>query len=440
MVSAAKEWLIGLDGRSLILLIVGCVVCVGTVIIALAVRMNRRIRSTENRAAKKEAELRQQVETASEQNRKQAEETRNMMEQMMESVDDSMKSMLGRIELVQQTQSDALGGQLRAVRQSLDERIDQISEENREQLNSLRSSMEERLGEAVDRKIGDSFQQVSGRLEQFSQSLGALESLAGTVDEFNRMLGGTTPLGLYGEAQLGNLLAEMLAPQQYAQHVQVNPEKAYTADYAVVMPGQESGQSVYLPIDASLPTREYQELRSALEHGTKQEVENARELLESAVRMHARRLSEQIIAAPYTTDYGILFLQSESLYAELLRMNGLAERVQRESHIVMAGPATLAALLSGLQVGFRSLAIEQRTDEIIRLLSVVRQDFVQYAGALNRTQKRLHQASQEIERVQKQGEVISRRLSDMGELPPPANASRPEPMTFKENDDEDVWD
>jgi DNA recombination protein RmuC len=156
--------------------------------------------------------------------------------------------------------------------------------------------------------------------------------------------------------------------------------------------------------------------------------------------MHARRLSEQIIAAPYTTDYGILFLQSESLYAELLRMNGLAERVQRESHIVMAGPATLAALLSGLQVGFRSLAIEQRTDEIIRLLSVVRQDFVQYAGALNRTQKRLHQASQEIERVQKQGEVISRRLSDMGELPPPANASRPEPMAFKENDDEDVWD
>ena len=152
MVSAAKEWLIGLDGRSLILLIVGCVVCVGTVIIALAVRMNRRIRSTENRAAKKEAELRQQVETASEQNRKQAEETRNMMEQMMESVDDSMKSMLGRIELVQQTQSDALGGQLRAVRQSLDERIDQISEENREQLNSLRSSMEE-LFDQADRKL-----------------------------------------------------------------------------------------------------------------------------------------------------------------------------------------------------------------------------------------------------------------------------------------------
>ena len=439
MLNTVKEWLLALDARSLIFLISVGIVCALTIILSPMIRMNRRIRRSEEQAKEKEAELRRQLKVSAEETRKQAEETRIQMEQMMENMDDSMKSMLGRIELVQQTQSDALGGQLRAVRQSLDERIDQISEENREQMNSLRSSMEEQLGEVVDRRISDSFQQVSGRLEQFSESLGALESLAGTVDEFNKMLGGTTPLGLYGEAQLGNLLAEMLAPQQYAQHVQVNPEKAYTADYAVVMPGQESGRSVYLPIDASLPTREYQELRSALEHGSKQEIESARELLESAVRMHSRRISEQIIAPPYTTDYGILFLQSESLYAELLRMNGLAERIQRESHIVMAGPATLAALLSGLQVGFRSLAIEQRTDEIIGILSAVRQDFVRYAGALDRTQKRLHQASQEIERVQRQGEAIAKRLSDVGEMPA-ANGYRPEPSGFMEEDEEDAWD
>ncbi|MBQ9008726.1 MAG: DNA recombination protein RmuC, partial [Clostridia bacterium] len=309
----------------------------------------------------------------------------------------------------------------------------------REQINSLRSSVEEQLGEVVDRKIGDSFQQVNGRLEQFTESLGALENLAGTVDEFNRMLSGTTPLGLYGEAQLRNLLVEMLAPQQYAQHVQVDPEKAYTVDYAVIMPGQETGKSVYLPIDASLSTREYQELRNALEHGSKQEIDSARDLLESAVRVHARRISERIIAAPYTTDYGILFLQSEGLYAELLRMNGLAERIQRESRIVMAGPATLAALLSGLQVGFRSLAIEQRTDEIIGLLSAVRQDFVRYADALNRTQKRLYQASQEIERAQKQGEAIARRLSDVGELPP-VSSQRTEIPDFGNDEEENAWD
>ena len=154
-----------------------------------------------------------------------------------------------------------------------------------------------------------------------------------------------------------------------------------------------------------------------MEHGVRAEIDSARELLESSVRMHARRISEQIIAPPYTTDYGILFLQSEGLYAELLRMNGLAERIQRESHIVLAGPATLAALLSGLQVGFRSLAIEQRTDEIIGLLSAVRSDIARYAGSLDRTQKRLHQASQEIDRAQRQGEAIAKRLSDIGELP-----------------------
>ena len=206
------------------------------------------------------------------------------------------------------------------------------------------------------------------------------------------------------------------------------------------MPGQESGRTVYLPIDASLPTREYHELRTAMEHGVRAEIDSARELLESAVRMHARRISEQIIAPPYTTDYGILFLQSEGLYAELLRMNGLAERIQRESHIVLAGPATLAALLSGLQVGFRSLAIEQRTDEIIRLLAAVKTDVMRYAGALDRTQKRLHQASQEIDRAQRQGEAIARRLSDVGELPSGERRQLSGASAYVDEDEEDAWD
>ena len=436
-----RNWLAHVGTEKLFLLILAALCLMIVFMVFLAVLLYRRAKQAEKKEKLSEAEMQKQIEAVQETSRKQAEETRIQMDQMMESMDDSIQNMIGRIELVQQTQSDTIGGQLRSVRKSLDERIDQISEENREQIAALKTSMEEQLGEAVDKRISDSFSQVSGRLEQFSESLGALESLAGTVDEFNRMLGGTTPLGLYGEAQLGNLLAEMLAPQQYAQHAQVHPDKAYTVDYAVVMPGQETGRTVYLPIDASLPTREYHELRSAMEHGVRAEIDSARELLESAVRMHARRISEQVIAPPYTTDYGILFLQSEGLYAELLRMNGLAERIQRESHIVLAGPATLAALLSGLQVGFRSLAIEQRTDEIIRLLGAVKTDVMRYAGALDRTQKRLHQAGQEIERAQRQGESIARRLSDVGVLPPGEKRRRSARSAYyEEADEEDAWD
>ncbi|MBQ8094400.1 MAG: DNA recombination protein RmuC [Clostridia bacterium] len=434
-------WISGIGTEKLLILLVAAVGLLLICMVCLMLLLNRRAKRAEEKSRNTEAEMQRQIEASAEQSKSQAKAVKAQMDYIMESMDDSMRTMIGRIEQVQQTQSDTIGGQLRAVRKSLDERIEKISEENREQISELKSSMEEQLGEAVDKRISDSFSQVSGRLEQFSQSLGALESLAGTVDEFNKMLGGTTPLGLYGEAQLGNLLAEMLAPQQYAQHAQVHPDKAYTADYAVVMPGQDSGRTVYLPIDASLPTREYQELRNAMEHGVRAEIDSARELLESSVRMHARRISEQIIAPPYTTDYGILFLQSEGLYAELLRMNGLAERIQRESHIVLAGPATLAALLSGLQVGFRSLAIEQRTDEIIGLLSAVRSDIARYAGSLDRTQKRLHQASQEIDRAQRQGEAIAKRLSDIGELPQgdrrQLSAGKP---LFVEDDDEDAWD
>ena len=208
------------------------------------------------------------------------------------------------------------------------------------------------------------------------------------------------------------------------------------------MPGQGHGHTVYLPIDTSLPMREYAELRSALESGTRDEVDNARALLESAVRMHARRMSEKLIAPPYTTDYAVLFLQSEGLFSEVLRISGLAERIQSESRMVIAGPTTLAALLSSLQMGFRSLAIEQRTEEIMALLSAVRTDFGGFASLLSRTQKRLRQATETIESAQRHSETIARRLSDVGELPDAQRALLQEEQVGTENpfDEDDSWD
>jgi len=284
---------------------------------------------------------------------------------------------------------------------------------------------------------------VTRRLEQVTTSLSAMQTLAGSVDELSRTLGGAQPLGVWGEMQLGALLAQMLAPDQYAQHAAVCPNGEPVADYVVVMPGQGHGHTVYLPIDASLPMREYTELRSALENGSREEVDSARGLLESAVRMHARRMSEKLIAPPYTTDYAVLFLQSEGLFSEILRISGLAERIQSESRMVIAGPTTLSALLSSLQMGFRSLAIEQRTEEIMALLSAVRSDFGGFASLLSRTQKRLRQATETIETAQRHSESIARRLSDVGELPGGAQTlllEEDEIETENPFDDDDVWD
>jgi len=303
------------------------------------------------------------------------------------------------------------------MRETIEGGLEKIRDDNSAQLEQMRLTVDEKLNATVDQRLEASFAAVTRRLEQVTASLSAMQTLAGSVDELTRSIGGAQPLGAWGEVQLGALLAQMLAPEQYAQHACVRPGGEATADFVVVMPGQGHGHTVYLPLDASLPMREYHELRAALESGSRQEIDAARGLLESAVRMHARRMSEKLIAPPYTTDYAVIFLQSEGLYAEVLRIGGLCERIQQESRMVIAGPTTLAALLTSLQMGFRSLAIEQRTGEIASLLAAVRTDLGGFATLLSRTQKRLQQASETIESAQRHSETIAKKLSDVGELP-----------------------
>ena len=342
------------------------------------------------------------------------------MERIRQTMDRRLSSYEERLGGVTRTLDDKLAGneeRMERMRETLEGGLRRMSEDNRRELEQMRQTVDEKLSATVDQRLEASFEQVTRRLEQVTSSLSAMQSLAGSVDELSRTLGGAQPLGAWGEMQLGALLAQMLAPDQYAQHASVRPGGEPVADYVVVMPGQGHGHTVYLPIDASLPMREYTELRTALDSGTREEVDNARGLLESAVRMHARRMSEKLIAPPYTTDYAVLFLQSEGLFSEVLRIGGLAERIQTESRMVIAGPTTLAALLSSLQMGFRSLAIEQRTEEILALLGAVRADFGGFASLLSRTQKRLRQASETIETAQRHSETIARRLSDVGELP-----------------------
>ena len=453
--------------------------------------LNKRTRRAEAQVKTLSDGVSEQLAAAESLSREGRETSKREISEAMQQVNDSMLHMMGEITRTQQGQIEALGGQLRAagrqeeermerIRQTMDRRLgsyeerlgsvsqtldaklsgndermdrmretiegglQKIRDDNQQQLEQMRLTVDEKLNATVDQRLEASFSAVTQRLEQVTRSLNAMQSLAGSVDELSRTLGSAQPLGAWGEVQLGSLLAQMLAPEQYAQHACVKPGGEPVADYVVVMPGQGHGHTVYLPMDASLPMREYMELRAALENGTRQEIESARGLLESAVRMHARRMSEKLIAPPYTTDYAVMFLQSEGLYAEVLRISGLAERIQQESRMVIAGPTTLAALLTSLQMGFRSLAIEQRTGEIAQLLGAVRSDLGGFATLLSRTQKKLRQASETIESAQRHSETIAKKLSDVGELP--ADEARrllhdeEDGMSDLFDEDDDNWD
>ena len=488
MLTRAGETMAGIGTQQTMLML--CLLLVLLMLVAL-VLLHRRTKQAEESVREMSREIAQQLAQADARTREASQQTQREYSEAMQAVNDSVVRMMGEMTRTQQGQMDSLGGQMRAagrqeeermerIRQTMDRRLSsyeerlssvsktlddklsgneermermretleggltRISEDNRRELEQMRLTVDEKLNATVDQRLEASFAQVTRRLEQVTSSLSAMQSLAGSVDELSRTLGGAQPLGVWGEMQLGTLLAQMLAPNQYAQHAPVRPGGEPAADYVVVMPGQGHGHTVYLPIDASLPMREYTELRTALEHGSREDVDSARGLLESAVRMHARRMSEKLIAPPYTTDYGVLFLGSEGLYAEVLRISGLAERIQNESRMVIAGPTTFAALLQSLQMGFRSLAIEQRTEEIMALLSAVRTDFGGFAGLLSRTQKRLRQASETIETAQRHSESIARRLSDVGELPgEQAKALLGEDDVQTANpfdDDDDGWD
>ena len=431
--------------------------------------MFRRSATAEKQVKEMAAAVQEKLAQADEAGRENSAQARKELSETVQSVNDSVMRMMGEMTRTQQGQMDALGGQLRVagrqeeermehMRQTMDRRLsayeeriggmermrqtiegglEKISAENRQQLEQMRQTVDEKLNATVDQRLEASFSVVTKRLEQVTASLSAVQSLAGSIDELGRMISGAKPLGVIGEAQLGAILSQMLAPSQYAEHAPVRPNGEPVADYVVVMPGQSGQNTVYLPIDASLPIREYHELCVAQENGTRADIESTRGLLESAVRMHARRMSEKLIAPPYTTDYAVLFLQSEGLYAEVLRIPGLSERVQQESRMVIAGPTTLAALISSLQLGFKSLAIEQRTQEVMNLLGAIRTDFAGFAALLGRTQKKLRQATEELDHAQQHTQTIAKRLSDVNGLP---ESEAKKLLGLTDDDEEDEWD
>jgi len=305
------------------------------------------------------------------------------------------------------------------LRTTVDTRLQRLQEENAAKLEQMRQTVDERLTATLEKRLGDSFKQVSERLEAVHKGLGEMQTLAAGVGDLKKVLTNVKARGTWGEVQLNMLLEQVLTPDQYEANVACKAGSGERVEYAIKLPGREAGDGapVWLPVDAKFPVEDYQRMLEAQERADPAGVELALKGLETRVKQSAKDIQGKYIDPPRTTDFGIMFLPTEGLYAEVLRRTGLAETLQRECRVIVAGPTTLTALLNSLQMGFRTLAIEKRSSEVWQLLGAVKTQFGQFGGLLEKVHKKLDQASNTIEDAARKSRTIERKLKDVEEVP-----------------------
>jgi len=308
----------------------------------------------------------------------------------------------------------ATGNQLRGT---LNERLGEIQTDTAKKLEEMRKTVDEKLHATLEQRLGESFKQVSDRLEQVHRGLGEMQSLATGVGDLKRVLTNVKARGTWGEVQLGSLIEQVLTPDQYARNVSTIPSSRDLVEFAIKLPGKDEGAPVWLPVDAKFPVEDYQRLMDAQDRADAEQVEQAAKALEARIKQEAKTIRDKYIAPPHTTDFGIMFLPTEGLYAEVLRRPGLADFIQREYRVIVSGPTTFAAVLNSLQMGFRTLVIEQRASEIWVLLGAVKTEFGKFGDVIEATQKKLDQASEQFEKVGQRTRAINRRLKGVEALP-----------------------
>jgi len=303
------------------------------------------------------------------------------------------------------------------VRATLESKLKAIQDDNAAKLEQMRATVDEKLQSTLETRLGQSFKLVSERLEAVQRGLGEMQNLATGVGDLKRVLTNVKTRGTFGEVQLGALLEQILIPEQYAANVATVPGSAERVEYAIRLPGSNGEQPVWLPIDAKFPIEDYQRLLDAQEAADADAAMAAGRALEVRVREEAKRIHSKYVAPPHSTDFAILFLPTEGLYAEVIRRPGLSDLLQRDYRITLAGPTTLTALLNSLQMGFRTLAIEKRSSEVWQLLAAVKTEFGKFAGVLEKTRKKLTEASNVIDQAGVRTRAIERKLRDVESLP-----------------------
>lgn len=314
--------------------------------------------------------------------------------------------------------SDRNDEKMEAVRKTIEQRLEGIQKDNTAQLEKMRMTVDEKLHETLEKRLSESFKQVSERLEIVHKGLGEMQTLATGVGDLKKVLQNVKTRGTWGEVQLGNLLADILTPEQYEENVATKKGSADRVEFAIKIPAKDDEKkTLYLPIDAKFPLSDYQGLVDASEVGNKEEVERLNKALEMRIKAEAKDIRDKYIDPPYTTDFGIMFLPIEGLYAEVLRRPGLTDTLQREYRVIVTGPITFAAIVNSLQMGFRTLAIEKRSSEVWEVLGAVKKEFTLFGDILDKTQKKLQEASNTIEKASSKSRNIERKLGKVQELP-----------------------
>jgi DNA recombination protein RmuC len=303
------------------------------------------------------------------------------------------------------------------VRTTLEARLQSLQQGNEAKLEQMRATVEEKLQSTLEARLGESFKLVSERLEQVHRGLGEMQALATGVGDLKRVLTNVKTRGTFGEVQLAALLEQVLTPEQYATNIATRPGSNDRVEFAIRLPGREDGTPVWLPIDAKFPSEDYERLLAANDAVDAAAIEAAGRALEARIRTEAKTLREKYVEPPHTTDFGILFLPTEGLFAEVLRRPGLSEALNRDLRVVIAGPTTLFAMLNSLQMGFRTLALEQRSAEVWQVLGAVKTEFGKFGDVLATLKKQLATASNTIEQAETRTRQMDRRLKSVEALP-----------------------
>jgi DNA recombination protein RmuC len=345
----------------------------------------------------------------------------------LETIDRSLRDEFSRNReeagAAAKSQREELARSLEGVRSIVDVRLRQLQDDNAQQIDKMRATVDEKLQGTLEKRLGESFKLVSERLEQVHQGLGAMRQLASDVGGLQRVLTNVKTRGGWSEWQLGVLLDEMLTPEQFAKNIKMREDTDERVEFAIKLPGDENGAPVWLPIDAKFPMEHYDRLATAQEKGDPVAVESAIKTLETQLKRCAKDICEKYINPPKTTDFALLFLPSEGLYAEAIRRVGLVQNVQRDCRVTFVGPTTLAALLNSLQMGFRTLAIQKRSSEVWNLLAAVKTEFGKFGDSLSAVKEKIDQASRKMEDVDVRSRAITKKLRDVEELP-----SNPQPL------------
>jgi DNA recombination protein RmuC len=420
---------------NLILILVGVILAVAVILLIILVR-RREIKAQDFFATleKQQGRIEHMVRDEFTRNRQEsagsAQQSRQEIGSILKSSSDSQLRQMSEVAGMQKDQLDSFSKQLLALtrlnedkleslRKTIEAQLRAMQEDNSRKLEQMRSVVDEKLQSTLEKRLGDSFKQVSERLEQVYKGLGEMRSLATGVGDLKKVLTNVKTRGTWGEIRLSHILEQILTPDQYEVNVATKKGSNERVEFAIKLPGQgaDKDKVVWLPIDSKFPQEDYQRLLDAQEAADKARAEISVKNLEVRVKTEAKAIRQKYIDPPNTTDFGIMFLPVEGLYAEVLRRPGLCDSLQRDYRIVVTGPTTLAALLNSLQMGFRTLAIEKRSSEVWELLGAVKTQFSKFGEVLAKTKKKLQEASNTIDQAEVRTRVISRKLSKVQELP-----------------------